>query len=131
MTIDNKAFSGYSVKDIKQARQFYEEILGLDVSDDTGMGLDVRLRSGTHVFLYPKEDHRPATFTVLNFPVDDIDAVVDTLTKKGVKFERYPEMDYIKQDEKGIAHAERPEDGPSIAWFKDPSGNVLSVLQPN
>lgn len=129
--LDDKAFCGYSVKDLKEARAFYKGVLGLKVSDETGMGLDVLLRSGTHLFLYPKEDHQPAAFTVLNFPVDDIDAVVDDLTGKGVEFVRYDDMDYIKQDEKGVARSDDPAHGPSIAWFEDPSGNVLSVLQPN
>jgi len=89
------------------------------------MGLDLHLANGTHVFLYPKDNHEPATYTVLNFPVDDIDAVVDALIEKGVSFEKY---DGFEQDEKGIARSNDPAQGPSIAWFKDPFGNILSVL---
>lgn len=129
MLKDSKAFSGYSVSDIRVAREFYEDVLGLEVSEETGMGLDLHLANGTHVFLYPKEDHQPATFTVLNFPVEDIDKVVDELTKRGVKFEVYDDIEFIKQDSKGIARSTDPSQGPSIAWFKDPFGNILSVLQ--
>lgn len=123
---DTKAFSGFSVKDIAETRKFYEGVLGLKVSEEEGMGLDLHLANGTHVFLYPKDNHEPATFTVLNFPVEDIDAVVDDLSAKGVVFEKY---DDFGQDEKGIARSDDPAKGPSIAWFKDPFGNILSVLQ--
>lgn len=129
MLKDSKAFSGFSVTDIAKARKFYEGVLGLKVSEEEGMGLDLHLANGTHVFLYPKDDHQPATYTVLNFPVDDLDEVVDGLIEKGVEFERYPDSDFIKQDAKGIARSDDPAKGPSIAWFKDPFGNVLSVLQ--
>ena len=128
MLKDSKAFSGYSVDDLAKAKKFYGQVLGLKVDDQEDMGLEVHLGSGVSVFLYPKDDHKPATFTVLNFPVDDIDAVVDELASKGVEFERYPDMDYIKQDKKGIARSDDPNVGPSIAWFKDPAGNILSVL---
>lgn len=129
MLKDSKAFSGFSVADVKKAKEFYGGTLGLKVSEEGGMGLDLHLANGTHVFLYPKDDHEAATYTVLNFPVDDIDTVVDALVAKGVEFERYPDTDYIKQDTKGIARSDDPSKGPSIAWFKDPFGNILSVLQ--
>lgn len=128
MLKDSKAFSGYSVKDVKKAREFYEGVLGLKVSEEEGMGLDLQLDGGRHVFLYPKDDHKPATYTVLNFQVDDIDKVVHGLTKKGVEFIKYDDIDYIKQDSKGIARSDDPARGPSIAWFEDPFGNILSVL---
>lgn len=129
MLKDSKAFSGFSVSDLKIAKDFYGDVLGLEVSEQKGMGLDLHLGNGTHVFLYPKEDHKAATYTVLNFPVDDIDTVVEELTKKGVKFEVYADSKFIKQDGKGIARSEDPAMGPNIAWFKDPFGNILSVLQ--
>jgi catechol 2,3-dioxygenase-like lactoylglutathione lyase family enzyme len=128
MLQDSKAFSGYSVTGVKQAREFYEGVLGLTVSEQEGMGLDLHLGNGTHVFLYPKDDHQPATYTVLNFQVDDIDAIVDGLVAKGVTFEKYDDIDEIKQDDKGIARSDDPARGPSIAWFKDPFGNILSIL---
>jgi catechol 2,3-dioxygenase-like lactoylglutathione lyase family enzyme len=129
MLKDSKAFSGFSVDDLAKAKKFYGEVLGLEVTDNKNMGLEVKLGSGASVFIYPKDNHKPADFTILNFPVDDIDAVVENLTGKGVIFERYPDMDYINQDEKGIARMQDPAKGPSIAWFKDPAGNILSVLQ--
>jgi predicted enzyme related to lactoylglutathione lyase len=125
MLTESKAFSGFSVDDIDQAKKFYEETLGVRVSEIEGTPLRVLmldLSGGGRVLVYPKPDHEPATFTVLNFPVDDIEAAVDELASRGVTFERY---DWAKQDEKGINRA----DGPLIAWFKDPAGNVLSVLE--
>ena len=116
-----KAFSGFSVDDIAKAREFYGETLGLDVDEDNGM-LAIHIADGGDIMAYPKEDHAPATFTILNFPVDDIDQAVDDLGKRGVSFERYPQFE---QDEKGIMR----NDGPPIAWFLDPAGNVLSVLE--
>jgi len=124
---DSQAFSGFSVDDITKAKQFYGETLGLHVDEQEGMGLHIALGSGAKVFVYPKPDHRPAAFTILNFPVDDIDAAVDELASKGVEFEHY-DFGSFKTDSKGIARSERPEDGPTIAWFKDPAGNILSVL---
>ena len=118
---DTNAFSGFSSNDIPATKRFYGETLGLDVSEEMG-GLGLHLAGGGEVFVYPKEDHVPATFTVLNFPVDDIEAAVDRLTAAGVTFERY---EGFEQDEKGIA---RGDEGPAIAWFKDPAGNILSVL---
>ena len=119
---DSSAFSGYSVDDIDAAKAFYGDTLGLKVTENPA-GLGLELATGGTVFLYPKDDHQPATFTVLNFPVDDLDAAVDSLTGKGVATERY---DGFEQDERGVA---APEPGPRIAWFKDPAGNILSVMQ--
>ena len=121
---DSKAFSGYSVDDVPRAKEFYGETLGLNVSEEMG-SLVLHLAGGGVVFAYPKENHAPATFTVLNFPVDDIDEAVDRLTAAGVTFERY---DGFEQDEKGIARGGEDR-GPSIAWFTDPAGNILSVLE--
>jgi predicted enzyme related to lactoylglutathione lyase len=119
---NTKAFSSFSVNDLKKAKQFYAEVLGLDVSEEPeGLRLNA---SGTSVFLYPKPNHEPATFTVLNFQVANVDDVVDALTKRGVKFEIYDQGD-LKTDSKGIARDPR---GPTIAWFKDPAGNFLSVV---
>ena len=118
-----KTFSSFSVDSLEKAKEFYSQTLGLEVVE-TQEGLELRLEGG-NVFLYPKPDHAPATFTVLNFLVDDIDTAVDDLTKRGVKFEMYKEG-MLKTDEKGIA---RGESGPEIAWFKDPAGNFLSVLK--
>ena len=121
MLKDSKAFSGFSVDDIDRARDFYAGVLGLQVTEENGM-LTLHLAGGGSVLIYPKDDHQAATFTVLNFPVDDIDGTVDRLTKAGVTFERYDGFD---QDERGIMR----DNGPSIAWFKDPTGNILSVLK--
>lgn len=123
MLAESKAFSGFAVKDLAQAREFYEKTLGLEVEEmDGGPGLlSLHLAGGRDVLVYLKPDFEPATYTVLNFPVDDIDAAVDGLSERGVEFERYEEME---QDEKGIARGP----GPEIAWFKDPAGNILSVL---
>ena len=119
---DSSAFSGYSIDDIDAAKAFYGDTLGLKVTENPA-GLGLELATGGTVFLYPKDDHQPATFTVLNFPVDDLDAAVDSLTGKGVAMERY---DGFEQDERGVA---APAPGPRIAWFKDPAGNILSVMQ--
>lgn len=121
---NSKAFSSYSVDDIVAAKSFYQEILGLDVEEDEMGFLSIHLTGGGEVILYPKPNHLPGTFTVLNFPVDGIDEAVDELISKGVTFEQY--SGEIKTDEKGIC---REEGGPLIAWFKDPAGNILSVLQ--
>jgi catechol 2,3-dioxygenase-like lactoylglutathione lyase family enzyme len=115
------AFSGFSVDDLDAARQFYEGTLGLEI-DEESAGLGLKLGGGGAVFVYPKRDHEPASFTVLNFPVEDIEAAVDELTGRGVEFLRYEGFD---QDERGIA---QPMGGPRIAWFTDPAGNVLSIL---
>ena len=124
MLKDSKAFSGFSVKDLPAAKQFYNQTLGLDVEDGP-MGLKIILGGGNSVFVYSKDDHQPASYTILNFPIDNIDQAVDELAAKGVKFEQYPEMTDAKGVARGIAHNR----GPDIAWFKDPSGNILSVLQ--
>lgn len=117
-----KAFSGFAVDDLQKARQFYESTLGLRVSEAHGL-LTLQLAGGRDTLVYSKPDHAPATYTILNFPVDDIDQAVDELAARGVRFEGY---DGFGQDEKGIS---RGEDGPYIAWFRDPAGNILSVLQ--
>jgi catechol 2,3-dioxygenase-like lactoylglutathione lyase family enzyme len=121
---DSPAFSGFSVDDLDAARTFYTDVLGLRVEVQAEMGglLTLRLGGGTNVLVYAKPDHRPATFTVLNFPVPDIEAAVDELTSRGVRFERYENP---PTDERGIMRA----GGPLIAWFTDPAGNVFSVLQ--
>jgi catechol 2,3-dioxygenase-like lactoylglutathione lyase family enzyme len=117
-----KAFSGFSVSDIEAARHFYADTLGLEVTEEHGL-LRLHLAGGAEVIVYPKGDqHAPATFTILNFPVEDIDAAVDELLSRGVVFQRYPGLE---ADEKGVFRG----GGPFIAWFTDPSGNILSVLQ--
>jgi catechol 2,3-dioxygenase-like lactoylglutathione lyase family enzyme len=118
---NTKAFSGFSVDDIPAAQRFYSETLGLNVSEAYGM-LHLHIADGGEILVYPKPNHTPASFTILNFPVDDIDKAVDQLAERGVRFERY---DNSGQDEKGINRA----GGPFIAWFKDPAGNILSVIQ--
>jgi catechol 2,3-dioxygenase-like lactoylglutathione lyase family enzyme len=122
MLKESKAFSGFSVGDIPKAKKFYGETLGLDVSEDHGL-LNLNLAGGKKVVVYPKPNHIPATFTILNFPVIDVDKEVEELTKKGVRFEQY--KGEAKTDAKGIHRGE----GPTIAWFKDPSGNILSVIE--
>ncbi|MFD8984898.1 VOC family protein [Streptomyces sp. NPDC059564] len=123
MFTDTKAFSGFAVDDIQRAKEFYGDTLGLRVTEENGL-LTLHIAGGTEVLLYPKENHAPAGFTLLNFPVADIDAAVDELTRRGIRMERYPGFD---QDEKGVVR----EEGPLIAWFTDPAGNILSVLQPS
>lgn len=120
---DTKAFSGFSVDDIEKAKQFYGRILGLDVSEANGL-LTLHIAGGTNILVYPKDNHIPATFTILNFPVTDIEQAVDDLTARGVQFEHY-NLGGLVTDEKGIARG----GGPNIAWFKDPSGNILSVVE--
>ena len=122
----SEAFSSFSVKDLKTAKEFYQEKLGVDVKEQKE-GLKLTFDGGNNVFIYPKDDHKPATFTVLNFPVDDIDTAVDKLTKAGVSFESYEGE--LKTDKKGIFRGESSGDGPNIAWFKDPAGNFLSVIE--
>ena len=126
MLSKSKAFSSFSVDDIQKARQFYSEILGLETDTPMDM-LSVKTNGNNDVFIYAKPNHQPATFTVLNFPVEDIDTAVDELTAKGIKFEQYGGP--IKTDAKGIFRSSSPEQGPQIAWFKDPAGNILSVLE--
>jgi catechol 2,3-dioxygenase-like lactoylglutathione lyase family enzyme len=123
MLRDSEAFSGFSAGDIQTAKKFYSQTLGLDVSESHGL-LTLRLTGGNNVLIYPKPNHVPATFTVLNFPVKDVDLAVDELTKRGVRFEIYDLPD-LKTDKKGIMRG----NGPTIAWFKDPAGNILSVIE--
>ena len=121
---DTKAFNGFSVNDIAKAKEFYSKTLGLTVSEANGM-LTLHIAGGNATIIYPKNDHVPATYTMLNFPVDNIDRAVAELTGKGIRFEHYQNL----TDEKGIARGIANHQGPDIAWFKDPSGNILSVLQ--
>lgn len=121
------AFAGLSVDDLAKAREFYTKTLGLELSDDK-MGLNLELPGGGGLFIYDKPNHQPATFTVLNFVVENIDQAVDSLTAAGVKFEHYDNMP-AKPDEKGILRGLAANQGPDIAWFKDPAGNILAVLQ--
>ncbi len=123
MLKDSKAFSGFSVNDLQKAKEFYSQRLGLEVSEANGL-LTLHIAGGTRILMYPKDNHVPATYTILNFPVDDIELAVDELTKRGVTFETYNEGELVT-DEKGIMRA----GGPKIAWFKDPAGNILSVLE--
>ncbi len=121
---DTRAFSGFSVNDLAVAKEFYGGTLGLDVEQGP-QGLRLKVAGGNALFVYSKPDHVPATYTILNFPVDDIDRAVDGLVGKGIKFEHYGKL----TDAKGIARGAATGGGPDIAWFKDPAGNILSVLQ--
>ena len=124
----SRAFTSFSVDDLAEAKAFYGNTLGLDVREQREeMGLSLHLAGGAHVFLYPKDDHRAATFTVLNFPVVDIDRAVAWLAGRGVHFERYGGD--LQTDARGIYRGRAKNEGPDIAWFKDPAGNILSVLQ--
>ena|SRR5436853_4752028 len=125
MLTDSRAFSGFAVPDIGKAKEFYGKTLGLKVSEEHGL-LKLHFGGGNNVLVYPKPDHVPATYTVLNFPVKNVDQSVDELSKRGVRFEKYDRGD-IKTDNKGIMRG----NGPTIAWFKDPAGNILSVLETN
>jgi predicted enzyme related to lactoylglutathione lyase len=127
----SKAFSSFSVDDIKTAKQFYSETLGLEVTEEfPEMGIiNLKLASGGGVMIYPKgSEHQPATYTVLNFPVENIDQTVDQLSIKGVEFEKY-DNEYIKTDEKGISRGDGKNGPAGMAWFKDPAGNILAALQ--
>ena len=121
MFTDTKAFSGFAVDDVERAREFYEGTLGLKVTEENGM-LTLHIAGDRPILVYPRPDHTPAEYTILNFPVDDAERAVDELTARGIQLERYEDME---QDDKGILRGE----GPPIAWFKDPAGNVLSVIQ--
>jgi catechol 2,3-dioxygenase-like lactoylglutathione lyase family enzyme len=123
MLANSKAFSGFAVADIEQAKAFYGDTLGLEVTEEHGL-LTLHLAGDRPTLIYPKPDHEPANYTILNFPVDDVEAAVDELTARGVEFERYEGM---PQDEKGVMRGQ----GPDIAWFKDPAGNILSVIKPS
>jgi catechol 2,3-dioxygenase-like lactoylglutathione lyase family enzyme len=125
MLTDSHAFSGFSADDIAKAREFYAGTLGLEVTEASGM-LTLHLAGGSRVLIYPKDDHRPASFTVLNFPVADIDRAAGELAAAGVSFERY---DGMPHDARGVVRPPKPEYGPPIAWFKDPAGNILSILE--
>ncbi len=120
----SKAFSGFSVNDLQRAKEFYSKTLGLTVTDNPMGLIELQIEGSNNIIVYPKPDHTPATFTILNFPVDNIDKAVDELISLGVKFEQYGGD--IQTDEKGIC---RSEQGPNIAWFKDPAGNILSVIE--
>jgi catechol 2,3-dioxygenase-like lactoylglutathione lyase family enzyme len=124
MFANASTFSSFAVDDLEAARAFYGETLGVNVGEGPMGVLELRLAGDRTTMVYPKPDYTPATYTVLNFIVDDVDAVVDELTARGVDFERYEGLD---QDEKGIARG----NGPDIAWFKDPAGNILAVLKPD
>ena len=117
----SKAFAGFSTNDIARTKAFYADTLGLEVTEENGM-LTLHLTGGTTVLIYPKDNHEPATFTVLNFPVDDIDKAVDELSARAVRFEGYEGMD---QDARGVMR----DQGPAIAWFTDPAGNIISVIE--
>ncbi len=125
MLQNSKAFSSFSVDDVKKAKEFYQEVLGLEVKDSPMGVIELVVSGSSNIVLYPKPNHVPATFTVLNFPVENIEQAVDDLKAKGVKFEIY-NHESIKTDQKGIS---RGNGGPNIAWFRDPSGNILSVLE--
>jgi catechol 2,3-dioxygenase-like lactoylglutathione lyase family enzyme len=118
---ESKAFSGFAVDDLEKAKAFYEDVLGLKTSEEHGL-MTLHLAGDRPTLVYPKPDHEPATYTVLNFPVDDIDAAVEALMERGVAFEIYEQSG---QDEKGVMR----QYGPPIAWFRDPAGNILSVIQ--
>jgi predicted enzyme related to lactoylglutathione lyase len=122
---DSPAFSGFAVNDLAEAKAFYSETLGLKVTSEAMGLLKLHLAGGNNVLVYPKPGHVPATYTVLNFPVDSVDQAVDALSARGVNFEHY-DMPSLKTDAKGIC---RGPEGPVIAWFKDPAGNILSVLE--
>ncbi|HVW97414.1 MAG TPA: VOC family protein [Mucilaginibacter sp.] len=123
---NTRAFSGFSVNDMNKAKEFYHGVLGLDVEENNMGIMTLKLSGGAEVIVYPKSNHEPATFTILNFAVDDVDKAVDELTRAGVSFEQYDFGD-IKTDEKGIMRGDGR--GPDIAWLKDPAGNILSVLK--
>ena len=123
MLKESKAFGGFSTGEIPKTKEFYAGILGLDVTESHGV-LTLRLAGGNNVLIYPKPNHVPATFTVLNFPVKDVDRAADELMRRGIRFEIYDLPD-LKTDKKGIMRG----NGPTIAWFRDPAGNILSVIE--
>jgi catechol 2,3-dioxygenase-like lactoylglutathione lyase family enzyme len=124
MFTNTKAFASFAVDDVDEARRFYGDTLGLETSEGPEGVLVLKIEGGIDTMVYPKPDHAPATYTVLNFPVEDIEQAVDALVEKGVTFERYEGFD---QDERGIMRG----GGPLIAWFRDPAGNILSVVKPD
>ena len=119
---NTRAFSSFSVRDLEDTKKFYGQTLGLEISE-TDEGLILQTKGGNDVFIYPKSDHTPATFTVLNFVVDEVDKAVDELTKMGIRFQIYDEGE-LKTDERGVFQGK-----PKIAWFRDPAGNFLSILE--
>ncbi len=121
---DTPVINGFSTNDIAEAKKFYGEILGFSIEENSGGILTLQFVNGGRTFIYPKPDHQPATFTIMNIMVDDIEESVDGLTAKGVSFEHYD-----MTDEKGIAWGKKANMGPNIAWFKDPAGNILSLLE--
>jgi catechol 2,3-dioxygenase-like lactoylglutathione lyase family enzyme len=125
MLKESKAFSSFSVRDLNQSRTFYRDTLGLEITEPMGQ-LALQIKGGIHLFIYAKSDHVPATFTVLNFPVDNVEETMSALRERGVKFEIYQDEEY-GTDENGL----RSDDGMKIAWFKDPSGNILSIIEEN
>jgi len=125
MLKNSKGFSAFAVNDIPKAKDFYQNVLRLPVKDNPMGLIELEISGSSNILVYPKPNHQPASFTVLNFPVDDIDAAVDALIEKGITFEKYDEA-YLKTDDKGIS---KGNGGPSIAWFKDPAGNILSVIK--
>lgn len=127
MLKQSEAFSSFSVDDLDAARDFYGGMLGMEV-EVAGMGLDIKISGGAHVFAYPKPNHEPATFTILNFAVPDLEAAVDELAAAGIKMEQYDFGDW-KTDEKGIARGDSMGGGPDVAWFTDPARNIIAVMQ--
>lgn len=125
---NTQAFSGFAVDNLEKAKVFYGRSLGLECKEEGDMGLTLQLASGASIFIYPKEHHTPASYTILNFPVDDIDEAVEQLEKIGVVFERYNNSK-MPQDSKGVFRGLSHDGSPDIAWFRDPAGNILSVLQ--
>jgi catechol 2,3-dioxygenase-like lactoylglutathione lyase family enzyme len=126
MFTNTTPFSSFSVNNLKEAKEFYGQTLGLNISEGAE-GLELKFAGGGRVFIYPKPNHTPATFTILNFPVDGIEQAVDELARRSVRFEAYEGE--LKTDEKGIFHGAERGQGPNIAWFKDPAGNILSVVE--
>jgi predicted enzyme related to lactoylglutathione lyase len=124
---NSRSFSSFSTDDLARAKEFYGTTLGLNITEEAMHVLSIDLPGGGSLFIYPKDDHQPATFTVLNFQVDDIEKAVDELTGKGISIERY-DIGEVKPDAKGIYRGKASGHGPDIAWFKDPAGNILSVM---
>jgi catechol 2,3-dioxygenase-like lactoylglutathione lyase family enzyme len=124
MFTNTRAFGSFSVDDLQKAKAFYSEILGIELVDRKE-GLELHLAGGGQFFVYPKPNHKPATFTILNFPVNSVEETVDQLTQRGIRFQIYDEPN-LKTDAKGISRGQ----GPTIAWFMDPAGNILSVVEP-
>lgn len=129
MLNDSKVFSSFSTDNIAKAKEFYGDTLGLDVREEGDMGLNLQFAGGASCFIYPKDDHQPASHTVLNFVVDNIDNAVEGLKGKGIEFEEIDFGNGAKTDEKGVMRGKSVSMGPDIAWFKDPAGNTLSVLE--